>query len=348
MASLDKEAAELVAADGGGETFSVEPMPHLAKLAPAVAVDPSQAALLLSSEAASAGDEGTGARASERDGGSGGGRGRRNLRAGEAGVGDGDSVEAGVSAEQRARVLAAAVAERPATHRLIDDGVRGRVDAIEITLVLHHERRSKSETQEIARRWLSVANDQASLAKVLREKHFWGKGREAGVGGIGEEGNGEGRRLAEEEGEAEDGEESTAEEGQERARECAAHEERKRLGWAGLLDSLDKGQSAGGRKNTCGFDLARFTVSPNGKKVLLHRPHEMAAAAAERRGAGAAEDDGCLSALLAFLSLQPEVHYVTARRRSATMNLDAAWVTQSGVDGVTSLWDEVRLDQLSK
>lgn len=358
FASLDGASAALVAADGrdrgggGGQgTFSLEPLPHLAKLAPAVAADPSSAALLLSSEAAGATqgvyiDEGGGSRL----------RGRRHLRAAAGGAGRSE-----VSAEQRDQILASAAAaaaaglpgdDRPATQRLIEHGERGMVDAIEISLARHHEKRSKGETEEMARRWLSLASDQPALAKALREEHFWGGGgsrrQEDGVmmGGssssssIGEEGEGR-RRLSTEE--------------EERARHVSSHEERKRLGWVSLLEAVGGGGGEGGGQGSsvggpegaaggtgasyCGFDLARFTVSPSGKKVLLHRPHEMLAAASD----GGGGDEGCLSALLAFFSLQPEVRYVTARSKTATQNLDAAWVTQSTVDGYTPLWDEVSL-----
>ncbi|CAM9547842.1 unnamed protein product [Ectocarpus sp. 6 AP-2014] len=355
FASLDGASAALVAADGGGGggggqgTFSLEPLPHLAKLAPAVAADPSSAALLLSSEAAGATqgvyiDEGGGSRL----------RGRRHLRAAAGGAGRSE-----VSAEQRDQILASAAAataaglpgdDRPTTQRLIEHGERGMVDAIEISLGRHHVKRSKGETEEMARRWLSLASDQPALAKALREEHFWGGGgsrrQEDGVmmggsssGSFEEEGEGR-RRLSTEE--------------EERARHVFAHEERKRLGWVSLLEAVggrggesggqgssvgEPGGAAGGtRASYCGFDLARFTVSPSGKKVLLHRPHEMVAAAND--GGGGGGDEGCLSALLAFFSLQPEVRYVTARRKTATQNLDAAWVTQSAVDGYTPLWDE--------
>lgn len=388
VASLDQASAALVASDGGSETFSLEPLPHLAKLAPAVAVDPSPATMLLSSEAVSAEGKKKGAgelaedSGSRKGGGGGGdGGGGRKLRAG--GAAKSSNAEGAERRGQRERLLAEAAAERPRTRRLIDDAVRGRVDAIEITLALHHERRSKSETEELARGWISLANDQASLVGVLRENHFWGQerqqkqqqqqpsipqkvergeegqeGREEGVSGSGEgrEGEEQGRRLA--------GETLPAatEAERQRAREVAAHENRKRQGWASLLNDVEHGQSLrsrsadaegvsgegggeGRQSASCGFDFARFSVSPSGKKVLLHRPHEMAAAAATAAGRGSGdslEDDGCLSALLAFVSLQPEVHYVTARRKTATMNLDAAWVTQSGVDGYTPMWDEVR------
>lgn len=339
VASLDKRAAAAVAADGvDGTAFSLEPLPHLAKLAPAVAVDPSPAALLLSAEAV--------ARVARGDAAAGRSGGVTEEEAGDGSGADadadadtdpsgrnlGENMEAGVSfakeeeEKQRSRVLkaaaeAGAVQLRPTTRRLMDDAERGRVDAIEITLALHHERRSKSATEALARRWLDIADDQAGLAKVLRERHFWGGER----GSPAKMEDGEGDREG----------------------EWAAHEDRKRAGWAGLLDAVDEGRglrswSAGtesgwGRRGpaSCGFDRAKFTASPSGKKILIHRPHEMAAG----------KDEGCLSALLAFLSLQPEVHYVTARRRSATMNLSAAWVTQSGVNGFTPFWDEVRVPE---
>lgn len=346
FASLDRETASLVAAEGttagGGEpgTFSLEPLPHLAKLAPAVASDPSEAALLLSSEAlASATGTNGGVYVQEpRNGG-----GNRRL----GGVhGNRRAEKREVSAEHRARVLAEAAAaaeagspgsDRPSTKRLIDDGERGMVDAIEVALASHHERRSKSDTEDLARRWLALASDQAALAAALRAGHFWSKGEEAEEGYDRRETDG-----------AAGGEEAQGveEEEDERARALTAHEARKRLGWADLLEAVDRGrtpavvQDEEATVGSCRFDLARFTVSPSGKKVLFHRPHKMAAAAAAGTSGGDG-DNGCLSALLAFVSLQPEARYVTARRKTATMNLDAAWVSQSGVDGFTPLWDEV-------
>ena len=393
FASLDADTAALVAADGivdddaeeerggvGYGTFSLEPLPHLAKLAPIVASDSSPAALLLSSEAATWATDGEGERddasadTGEKDGEGVGGEGGRRLRAaGAVAESDKKPAEKGrLSAEQRARVLAeaaAAGADRPITRRLIQDGERGMVDAIEITLVNHHERRSKSETEELARRWLSLARDQSALAKTLKAEHFWGQQRslsqdegegDSGANDVGEHGNG--RRLLPEEADVLP---SSSEEQQEemaggRDRELGAHEERKRLGWADLLDAVERGrghpaESSGEEEaaaaaaaaeavGSCRFDRARFTASPSGKKVLLHRPHEMAAAAAADIGGGSGgggDDNGCLSALLAYISLQPEVRYVTARRKSVTMNLAAAWVSQSGVEGYTPLWDEV-------
>eukprot|EP00752_Nemacystus_decipiens_P002900 g2698.t1 len=389
LASLDADTAALVAADDGSYdgaqrrggvgrhgTFSLEPLPHFAKLAPMVAADPSPAAQLLSSEAALLATEGWGDRDGAgtetgvedgEDGGGSAGDGGRRLRAPGAGSDkmlEAEAEKGRLSAEQRARVMADAVAagaDRPRTRRLIQDGQRGIVDAIEITLVNHHERRSKSETEELARRWLSLASDQSGLAKTLRAEHFWGRrrglshddedaGRADGEDDAGEEGKGR-RRLPPEEADilppaAEE------ERAGERARELVAHEERKRQGWADVLDAVDRGQDrpAGrgeedaGSAGSCRFDRARFTVSPGGNKVLLHRPHEMAAAAAAGSGGGSGgaggDDDGCLSALLGYISLQPEVRYVTARRKSVTMNLAAAWVSQSGVDGYTPLWDE--------
>ncbi|CAM9313629.1 unnamed protein product [Discosporangium mesarthrocarpum] len=44
--------------------------------------------------------------------------------------------------------------------------------------------------------------------------------------------------------------------------------------------------------------------------------------------------------MLSFLSLKPEVAHITSRSRSATMNFDAAWVVQSGIEDFTPLWDE--------
>ncbi len=438
LATLDAETAALVAADGSGGaeeeedggggrgrgTFSLEPLPHLAKLTPAVAADPSPAALLLSSEAAAArwaetgwgkGARGTGlsvegsaAAAPARGGGGGGGGGRGRGRRLRGGAGDENpSEERGrpLSAEERARVLAEAAAagagaDRPTTRRLIRDGESGMVDAIEITLVNHHHhhgRRPTGETEELARRWLSLAGDQAALASTLKAEHFWGRGggrgdeEEEDEGNRGADGATENlrrrkgrRRLSPEEVEEEEEEEeeeegahvlssaaaerregaATRDNEEERERELSAHEERKRLGWADLLDAVERGRGAapegerggggeaeeeapapGPATGSCRFDKARFTVSPSGKKILFHRPHEMAAAAAAAAGSGErgrADDSGCLSALLAYVSLQPEVRYVSARRKSATMNLDAAWVTQSGIDGFTPLWDEVR------
>lgn len=328
VASLDKSSAAAVAADGvNGDAFSLEPLPHLAKLAPAVAVDPSPAALLLSAEAVArvAGGDAAAAAAAGGAGVSGEGDGGgtdasgRNLRKQRGEHGAAINASVSLAEEQRARVLKAAAAAagatlRPKTRRLMDDAKRGRVDAIEITLALHHERRLKSDSEALARRWLELADDQAGLAGFLREKHFWG-GQQ---------------RSTKQEG------------GGDREREWAAHEDRKRGGWASLLDVVDEGkgarswgtESGWGRRGpaSCGFDRAKYTVSPSGKKILFHRPHELAG-----------KDEGCLSAFLAFVSLQPEVHYVTARRKSATMNLAAAWVTQSGVTDYTPLWDEVRV-----
>lgn len=321
MASLDQAAASLVASEGDGETFSVEPIPHLAKLATNVATDPSPAALLLSSEALSGDGEGR--------------RGRylRDRRLREV-------------AEQRARVLEAAAASTatvPTTQRLTDEGVRGFVDAIEIILSLHHERRSKYDTEELARRWLSEAKDQVHLANTLRKSHFWGRGQK--------QQQQEGERGEEEQ----EAFSSSAEEDQ-RRREIHNHEERQRAGWSKLLHALEAGEGGFGRERgdrdadtaeesgfgSCAFDLARFSVSPNGKKILIHKPHEMVAVATQRGGDGAGLGEGCISALLGYISVQPEVHYVTARKKSVTMNLAAAWVTQSGVEDYTGLWDEVR------
>lgn len=371
VASLDRDAATLVLQDGAGKTFAMEPLPHLAKLAPAVSSDPSSAALLLSAEAAGGG-VGNGVYVEEGEGGNIGGHGSRRLLAGKGGGKD-----SGVSPEQRARVLAEAAAvpvsaARPKTRRLIEQASSGRVDAIEITLALHHERRSKKDTEDLAKRWTRAANDQAGLAEVLRKKHFWGAAQpQQALRREGKKNNDPSSENADES-RRQAGrlpEEGSAEDRDERAREFAAHEERKRSGWASLLDSVERGQGrrswvvgaddkeggtggvGWGRRGpaSCGFDQIRLTVSPSGKKVLIHRPHEIAAAAAKRSGKVTEDDelvgrdDGCLSALLAYVSLQPEVHYVTARRKTATMNLEAAWVTQSGVDGVTPLWDEVRL-----
>lgn len=323
MASLDQAAASLVASEGDGETFSVEPIPHLAKLASNVATDPSAAALLLSSEALSG--DGKGRR----------GRYLRDRRLREV-------------AEQRARVLEAAAASTatptvPTTQRLIDEGVRGFVDGIEIILSLHHERRSKYDTEELARRWLSEAKDQVHLANALRNFHFWGRGQKQ-------------QQQGGERGEEEQDVFSSSSEENQRRREIHNHEGRQRAGWAKLLRVIEAGGDKLGRERgdgdadavegsglgSCAFDLARFSVSPNGKKILIHKPHEMVAVAEQRGGGEAGLGEGCISALLGYISVQPEVHYVTARKKSVTMNLAAAWVTQSGVEDYTGLWNDVR------
>lgn len=349
VSSLDRDSAVLVAEDGGGETFSLEPMPHLAKLAPAVTVDPSPAALFLSSEGA----------ASKETGGSSGlwiegerGGGRRNLRTDGSGR---SSAADTLSAEQRAQLFAPAGAiELPKTQRLVEDGARGRVDAIEVTLALHPGR-SKKDVEQLAEGWLSLASDQKFLSKVLKEKHFWGpkqKQQQEEGGQHQEEVDGAGDPGAERwkanqwsENDVSRG----AETGGQRAQELAEHEKTKRREWANFLDGENQGRDQRngaviplpgitGQRGlaACKFDGVEFAASPSGKKVLLHRPHEIAAS-----GGAEGKDNGCLSALLAFLSLQPEVHYVTARKKSATMNLDAAWITQSGVNGFTPLWDKV-------
>lgn len=352
VVSLDRDSAIRVAMEGGGETFSLEPMPHLAKLSPAVAVDPSSAALRLSREGAAFSSETGKSSGIWIEGGSGGGR--RNLLADRAG--ENSAVET-LLMEQRAQLFAGVGApERPTTRRLFEEGARGGVDAIEVTLALDPGR-FKGDTGQLVEKWLTLAGDQASLSKILREKHFWGQhhqpegyedqeifdiphdqGRERGKG----------RSSADHAAIVVNG----------REQELAAHEQRKRWGWAKLLDDVDLrkrtggagvgGESRGRSLVSCEFDKVAFTVAPGGKKVLLHNAHKIIASASTFNSSNLGdrrdiEDSGCLSALLAFLSLQPEVHYITSRKKSTTMNLDAAWVTQSGVDGFTPLWDKVRV-----
>lgn len=395
IVSLDHRSAALVTADGEGDTFSVEPMTHLAKLAPAVAVDPTPSALFLSGydglEWEGGQEEGYQAESAVSTAGGGGdeftspnnhGRRGRSLRAdnshsnGERGntedalaswhgtygmpcpsSGRRRAMDENAAAEAAA---ATARAARPTTRGLIEDGKRGKVDAIEITLA-PRPRWVKQETESLARRWLALADDQASLAKVLRRDHFWGREQHTNKGdgimsNVGDE-DGESETMgsnpttlsevAQVKQDKSQGESQSQSEGAEGIRH-PTHEERKRMGWGSLLDHVHEGrgrrQWSLGRKwgrrapGSCGFAQARFSVAPSGKKIIIHGPHEIGINDAS---------GGCLSALLAYVSMQPEVHYMTARRRTAMMNLDAAWVTQSGIISYTPLWDEVRVGQIS-
>lgn len=367
VASLDRESVELIATDGlglgsdaggveGGGTFSLEPFTHLAKLAPAVAVDPRPSALLQSgyNDLEWRGGEGNeneftavadGGNRLLRTGGN-----VDNINAGEYNGGE-RTVPPAVQRAAEAAVAATARAARPKMQRLMESAQRGLVDAIEITLA-PRPRWEQRETEGMAKRWLAVADDQASLAKVLERDHFWGKPQGTQVADAaaaagdddddvvveGEEGGGEKARPSSKEGRY--------------GREYLAHEDEKRMGWTDLVKHVHDGHGSRqwslsrnfGRRSpgSCGFAQARFSVSPSGKKVLIHKPHEIGGfSGCGKYGEKEGVDDGCLSALLAYISMQPEVHYVTARRRSATMNFDAAWVTQSGVSSYTPFWDEV-------
>lgn len=399
VASLDARTAALVAADGtddteevsGGDRFSLEPMTHLAKLAPAVAADPSPAALVMSGYTLEAdGEEGneneeeTGGASKygvkrRRPAGAGAGEDRknggRNLRAGNDDEAEGNAIDGALAGTIAGRHCARlALAARPRAQRLMKDARSGVVDAIEIMLS-PARRRPKRETEDLARRWLTFADDQASLARVLRGNHFWGQGpenvqlplteRSAAAAAAATETKGDYVDIADgvESGSGEDGTRSAGvvnreeeEEAKEEQEWTNAHEERKRLGWESLIEQLHRGRgtrnwslapnSSGaggwGRRSpgACGYSEILFSVSPSGKNILLHRPHELGG------GGEGGEGEACLSALLAYVSLQPEVHYVTARRKAATMNIDAAWVTQSGVTGYTPLWNEVSVVEL--
>lgn len=334
-------------------------MTHFAKLAPAVAADPTDDVLAISGYTLNAahGDEGLQPEIGPTNTGPGNHGRARNLQAGSDDLSLGDNGERRVPASS----------SRPTAKRLMENARRGRVDAIEI--ILSPKLRAKSETEVFARRWLAYAEDQARLARTLRQDHFWALEQKQVTNEEHNEDEEEPltrttaagrdstrrRRLRDYQGHgvATDGMSSTdamvdsappseedlgeGEDDQEQA--STTHEGIKRQGWAELLEGVEAGQGKRswrlgrnfGKRSpgSCGFSSLHYSVSPNGKKVLLHRPHEVG-------------DEGCLVALLAFVSVQPEVHYITARRQTALMNYDAAWVAQSGVNDYTPFWDNVR------
>ncbi|CAN0041242.1 unnamed protein product, partial [Choristocarpus tenellus] len=202
-------------------------------------------------------------------------------------------------------------------------------------------------------------DDNTFLAKSLIEKHFWGEVEESAVSGkgayddrmlrVGKSSRIEARKDA-----------STRTKGRGTIESNqVGHEDRKRREWATLHLALGLGQGdsqgagrfggygsggIGDGVRSCRFSMLRHTASPDGHKILFHDPHIIwmegdgsAGGEEGREGLGA---DACLSAMLSFLSLKGEVYHVTARSQSKTMNLEAAWVTQSGVEGYTPLWDE--------
>ncbi|CAN0076051.1 unnamed protein product, partial [Sphacelaria rigidula] len=299
----------------------------------------------------------------------------RHLRA----VGDNDVNERKVGdGAAEATAAAATRAARPRTRRLVEHSRTGLVDAIEINLTPRPSW-GQRETESLVKRWIYSADDQAALARVLKRDHFWGqesqqpqqRRRRTQAAGGGDVADAAGLSAVDGvERYATSAEDSREPEGGEtvvrvnRQLEAArgvgggqehlkldhdlSHEDRKRREWANLLEHVHGGRgerqwSLGrnwGRRSpgSCGFAAARYTVGPSGKKILIHQPHEIGGG----KGAGSdgEDDDGCLTALLAYVSMQPEVHYVTARRRSATMNRDAAWVVQSGVTEYWPLWEQ--------
>ncbi|CAM9508566.1 unnamed protein product, partial [Sphacelaria rigidula] len=346
VASLNRSSVELVAADGrggvgGGDRgfFSLEPFAHLAKLAPAVVADPMPSALLQSGYNDTVWEGENDAPAAAGSGGD-----SRHLRAGNYSFNGEGEIREGTSA-----AAAAARASRPRTRRLVEHARTGLVDAIEITLAPRPSWQQR-EAESLARRWMALADDQAALARVLKRDHFWGQelqqhdhGRWAQAAAGGDDADA--ARMTPRQPEAASS--AGGEQQHLKLNRDLSHEDRKRMGWANLLEHVHDGRgerqwSLGrnwGRRSpgSCGFAAARYTVGPSGKKILIHRPHEIGGG----RAAGSDdEDDGCLTALLAYVSMQPEVHYVTARRRSATMNREAAWVVQSGVSGYWPLWAE--------
>lgn len=383
VASLDRASVELVMTDGrddggsgGRGTFSLQPLTHLAKLAPAVASDPTPSALVQSgynssvwesedgAVLASAGHENSLHDRTGRD---------NNTRNRPGGSGEG----AAAPTTATPTVAAAAQAARPRMGRLVEHSRTGLVDAIEIHLTPGSQW-GQQETDRLARRWIDFADDQASLAKILKRDHFWGQeppqqqhrrrtqaatgNDDADAAGLRSVG-GTKRSSASEEG-AQEPEDVETTVPIKRQRKTASnmggrrkrleveydlsHEGMKRTGWADLLEHVHNGRgerqwSLGrnwGRRSpgSCGFAAAQYTVGPSGEKILIHRPHEIG----EGGGVGSDDEGGCLTALLAFVSIQPEVRHVKARRRSATMNRDAAWVVQSGVNESWPLWEQVR------
>ncbi|CAM9313552.1 unnamed protein product, partial [Discosporangium mesarthrocarpum] len=283
LVTLDHQRVSQVAEDGA---FTLEPVPHLAKLSSSVVIESNKAVDNVREKeqpavASPAGQEGVG----EITGGD------RRLQ---------EDIDPGYTP---------GVSNIPAARDLLERSRRGSVVAVEV--ILTPSKRSRAEADALAALWKAQMDDLAHVASYLRHYHFWGAGDgQTGNRRIdGSRGGGWHRRRRRlktrgldgvETAEVVEGEESEA--GGELVDDTDRdHEDRRRQGWATLASALDSqgdrgrgssrdlglggGGAATGGTTSCGFESLRHTPSPDGQKIVLYGPHKVGVDA-EPAGAG--------------------------------------------------------------
>lgn len=187
----------------------------------------------------------------------------------------------------------------PLPRRLLAGTSRGSIEGLEVRLAPGITVRA---AQELARTWIDEVQDGVEAAALVDSFHFWGRGNSA----------------------AEDALEITGDEGSSfdtlSTQEDQVLATAQRGGWKKLLSKV----------SGCDMEGLKVTVLANGRSMII--------GGIDGNGnAFKAVTDECMSLLLAFLTLQPQVIRIDARHGAVRLGTEtadhsvASWVIESGV-----------------